>query len=203
MVPTPTDDAAPDPQTVKVGVLLTLEPDQLGGELADASALDAAGADALWVDCGPTPELDVLALTAALAVVTFRSCLVVTLPDDTHAPDVARSLVTIRRLSHDRLRLVTEGDRHDEMAGRNPGVGLFRRLPGEQAVFEGSARSGGTERWVSVPYPGGREAWRAARADAVANGVHGLVVPRDPSLLDILRNPDEPRPRSDLNLAQG
>ena len=40
-------------------------------------------------------------------------------------------------------------------------------------------------------------------ADAAERGIAGLVVPADPRLLDILRNPDEPGERHDLQLAQG
>lgn len=152
--------------TVMVGVLLDREPDTLGEWLADAAAFDAAGADALWVDCGPEPRWDVLALTAALAVVTFRSRLVVT---DAN-PD-SRMLHTIGHLSRDRLVLVGAAD--------------------------------DLESWVSVPAPQSREAWRTACADAAERGIPGLVVPADPRLLDLLRNPEDPGERHDLQLAQG
>jgi hypothetical protein len=150
-----------------VGVLLDREPDSIGEWLADAAAFDAGGADALWVDCGPHPDWDVLALAAALAVVTHRARLMVRLHD---APaDMDRTVDTIGRLS--RGRLVLMGD-----AG---------------------------EPWESVPVPQGREAWRATCADAAERGVCGLVVPADPRLLDILRNPEDPGERHDLQLAQG
>jgi hypothetical protein len=42
-----------------------------------------------------------------------------------------------------------------------------------------------------------------ALADAVANGAGGLLVPAGPRLLDILRNPNDPDDRRDLQLAQG
>jgi len=147
---------------VKVGVLLDREPDALGEWLADAAAFDAAGADALWVDCAP--RWDVLALTAALSVVTFRARLVVALPDT--EPE-ARTLDTIGRLS--RGRFAPMGD----------------------------------ERWEPVPVPESRDAWRATCADAAERDVPGLVVPADPRLLDILRNPEDPGERHDLQLAQG
>jgi alkanesulfonate monooxygenase SsuD/methylene tetrahydromethanopterin reductase-like flavin-dependent oxidoreductase (luciferase family) len=57
---------------VKVGVLLPRQLDELGEWLADAAAFDAAGADALWVDPAVGPELDSLALLAALAALTSR-----------------------------------------------------------------------------------------------------------------------------------
>jgi hypothetical protein len=152
-----------------VGVRLDRQPDAIGEWLADAAAFDAGGADALWVDCGPQPEWDVLALAAALAVVTYRARLMVTLHDAPAAMD--RTVDTIGRLSRGRL------------------------------VLMGDAADG--ELWESVPVPHGRESWRLTCADAVERGVSGLVVPADPRLLDILRNPDDPGERHDLQLAQG
>jgi hypothetical protein len=148
---------------VLIGVLLAGDPDNLGEWLADAAAFDAAGADALWVDCGPEPALDVLTLTAALAVVTFRARLVVALPE----PPV-RTRTTLEQLSRGRFALVDD-----------------------------------TERWEPVPAPDSREAWRATCLDATERGISGLLVPANPRLLDILRNPDDPGDRHDLQLAQG
>lgn len=175
MVDIPSQEGA---GAVKVGVLLD-QPDKLGEWLVDAAAFDAAGADSLWVDCGREPELDVLALTAALSVVTYRARLVVALPEAPAGLD--RTVDTIGRLSRGRLVLIAQGNL--EM-----GVCLGAEDP---------------DRWESVPVPHGRESWRATRADAVERGVGGLVVPADPRLLDLLRNPDDPGDRHDLHLAQG
>ena len=46
---------------------LVWRPDDIGGWFADGAAFDAAGADALWIDVTGQPELDPLALAAALA----------------------------------------------------------------------------------------------------------------------------------------
>lgn len=165
-------------------MLLDRKPVEISEWLADAAAFDAGGADALWIDSGQAPEWDVLALTAALAVVTFRARLVV----DAGMSAAGRTLDTIGRLSHNRLALVADRE-------LSAGVEVFRRVPGG---FE----SGG-ERWVTTPVPQGRAAWRATCVDAAGRGVQGLVVPADSRLLDILRNPDDPGDRSDLQLAQG
>jgi hypothetical protein len=149
-----------------VGVLLDREPDTLGEWLADAAAFDAAGADALWVDCGPESRWDLLSLAAALAVVTFRSRLVVA-----DADPEGRTLDTIEHLSRGRLVLLGAGD--------------------------------DLSSWVSVPAPQSRESWHTACADAAERGIPGLVVPAGPRLLDLLRNPEDPGERHDLQLAQG
>jgi len=256
-----TGDGRPDAvgvPAVEVGVLLTLRPGGpgapggpsapggLGEWLADAAAFDAGGVHALWMDA--PPELDALALAAALAVVTFRARLVVALPEPGGAPAptpaaLARTLHTVWRLSNGRLALiagedtagdntagkdaVTEGAAGEDAAGAGepagaragdaggrgtglapevPGVEIFRRVPGEPGAFvaPGAGEEGaGPRQWVPVPAPQGRAAWRAALAEAGARGAHGVLVAADPRLLDILRNPDDPGDRHDLQLAQG
>jgi len=90
---------------VKIGVLLPRPPDEFGEWLADATAFEAAGADALWIDPGPTA--DPLTLAAALAALTYRSLLVTTLADGVAEP---RALATVKRLSRDRFALSADGE---------------------------------------------------------------------------------------------
>jgi alkanesulfonate monooxygenase SsuD/methylene tetrahydromethanopterin reductase-like flavin-dependent oxidoreductase (luciferase family) len=59
------------------------------------------------------------------------------------------------------------------------------------------------EFWAGVPVPTGRAEWRRSLAEQAAAGATGVVVPHDPRLLDLLRNPDSDGNRSDLQLAQG
>jgi hypothetical protein len=164
---------------MKVGELLAPPPADLGGWLADAAAFDAAGADALWIDVASDPALDPLAMTAALAVLTYRSLLVTALP----AAADGRTLATIERLSRGRLArdFVTEPE-------------------GEVVVRETGDEP---ERWVRTAWSGGRAAWRDAVAEAAGRGAAGLLVPAGSSLLDLLRNPGDSGDRRDLQLAQG
>ena len=197
MVDVGSQEGTDDPRLVKVGVLLDQVPDNLGEWLADAAAFDAGGADALWVDCGPNPPLDVPALASALAVVTHRALLVVAFPEASAAAlESARTIETIVRLSRGRLALIADA-RQLEF-----GIAVFRRVRGEPDAFERLDTDEG-ERWMLVPPPQGRQPWRETRADAAGRGFTGLVVPADPRLLDILRNPDDPGDRGDLQLAQG
>lgn len=202
----PDADTPPEPEAdwraVKVGVRLAHLPERTGDWIADASAFDAAGADALWLDPEPESQWDVVALAAALSVVTFRSLLVVAVPDSAGAREgLARMLATITRLSRDRLALITETDHGQDFADIAPDTRIFQRLPEKPESFVDTTAE--QERWVSTSFPQGRAAWRAARTDAAERGVRGLLVPPDPRLLDILRNPDDPEGRRDLLLAQG
>lgn len=182
---------------VHLAVRLPPVPDDVGEWLTDASAFDAAGAAALWVDGADeeSEDTDVLTLTAALAVVTFRARLVMPLPEPA-PPALARALTTITRLSRGRLVLV--GD-----TAPVPDAGLMRPTPGDPGGFTEPRPSGEVLRWAAAVAPQGRDSWRELRDDAAARGVDGLVVPADPLLLDILRNPDDPGDRRDLHLAQG
>jgi hypothetical protein len=191
-------------QAVKIGVLLARQPDDVGEWLADGAAFEAAGADALWVDFPPETKLDPLALTAALAGVTFRSLLVTSLPaSDAPSQAVARMLATIGRLSHGRLRILADASPFRGLAEIGPGLGVVRRIPGDLETFEHTREPDQAERWVSAPSPDSRVTWRATLLDVAERGFRGLLVPADPRLLDILRNPDDPDHRRDLQLAQG
>jgi hypothetical protein len=194
----------PDPRTIKVGVLLARRPDELGEWLADAAAYEAAGAHALWVDPEPESRLDSLALLAALAAPISRALLVATPPASDHPSEaLGRTLVTIGRLSHGRLALAAEPGRLEDFTDLAPGSTAFRRLPGEPATFEHLDETDTAERWIRTLPPEGRAAWRTALAAAVTSGAGGLLVPAGPRLLDILRNPNDPDDRRDLQLAQG
>jgi hypothetical protein len=194
----------PDPRTIKVGVLLARRPDELGEWLADAAAYEAAGAHALWVDPEPESRLDSLALLAALAALTSRALLVATPPASDHPSEaLGRTLATIGRLSHGRLALAAEPGRLEDFTDLAPGSTAFRRLPGEPATFEHLDETDTAERWIRTLPPEGRAAWRTALAAAVTSGAGGLLVPAGPRLLDILRNPNDPDDRRDLQLAQG
>jgi hypothetical protein len=182
--------------------VLARPPDELGEWLADAAAFEAAGADALCLDAAPEPGLDPLALTAALAAVTFRSLLITGLPA-AESPAIARALGTIGRLSRGRLRILADAIPPGELAGLALRLGVFRRIPGDAEAFEHVHGPGEAERWISVPPPDSRAAWRQTLLDASGRGPAGLLVPAGPRLLDILRNPGDQGGRHDLRLAQG
>ena len=95
-----------------------------------------------------------------------------------------------------RSRLVASGARDE--AGRATCARLAR---GRLVTAEELARAG--ERWTEVPFPKDRDEWRAVRRTALASGIAGVVIPNDPRLIDLLRNPDVIDDRSDLNIATG
>ena len=162
--------------TTRIGVRFALS-DDIGALLADARAAEAAGADSLWVDAR---DADPFVLLAAFAAVTWRS------------------------------RLVASGAREEagqarETAGQAQGEAARatceRLSRGRLVTAADLARAG--ERWTEVPFPKDRDEWRAVRRAAAGSGSAGVVIPNDPRLIDLLRNPDVVDDRSDLNIATG
>jgi alkanesulfonate monooxygenase SsuD/methylene tetrahydromethanopterin reductase-like flavin-dependent oxidoreductase (luciferase family) len=193
------------PERVRVGVLLTPPSADLGAWLADAAAFDAAGVDALWVETAGDAGLDPLAIVAALTTLTFRSLLVTGVPADVaESPARARTIATIGHLSHGRFALCGERGRLDELCaavGDRPTPQVFYRL--DDDVFLRPRVGRDPERWIRSASPDGRAAWRAIVAGAAERQASGLLVPSQPRLLDILRNPDGLQDRQDLHIAQG
>ena len=145
------------------------------GELfADARALEAAGADSLWVIA--RDDQDPWILCAALAATTWRSRLVVV-----DAAPRAETRTTLDSLSRGRLLI---GERTED------GIAL----PESEGV---------SERWAVREFPAGRAQWKVLRAEDETKGFRGIVLPNDPRLLDLLRNPDVEDDREDLKLAFG
>lgn len=95
-----------------------------------------------------------------------------------------------------RVALVASG------APDGAGRGTCERLARGRLVIAEEAETRG-ERWVHGALPADRDAWRALRASALESGATGIVVPNDPRLMDLLRNPEQVFDRADLNLASG
>lgn len=203
-----------------------------GDYLADARALDAAGADTLWVSPG---GLDPWMVLASLATVTGRARLAV--PVAPEGGDVLlRRVETLHRLSRGRVLSVVDGSDEAELliararevapcpvflcASRDGHPIVAARLadglvttagPSDsQAAFdlarrrrERDGRDGPFELWTRTEAPQGREHWRGALDAARTAGATGVIVPVNPRLLDLLRNPEAENDRSDLLLAQG
>src|SRR6266545_3279851 len=108
---------------VRVAVQLPRPPEDFGEWLADAAALDAAGADALWLDA-PAEEVDPLSVGAALSTLTFRALLVAPLP----AYANARTVTTLTRLSRGRLALCGEREWLAKVSGLRPAPETFARF---------------------------------------------------------------------------
>src|SRR5713101_8189206 len=158
---------------MKIGAELRLGGD-VGELFADARALEAAGVDSIWVLA--REDQDPWILAAALAATTWRARVVVV-----DAIDRPETRTTLDWISRGRL-VIGERD-------------------GDAVTVPDS--EGALGRWALAELPAGRSEWKALRADREAKGFAGLVLPNDPRLLDLVRNPDVEDDRSDLRLAFG
>src|SRR2546422_6926588 len=158
---------------MKVGVLFPSRFEDPGEFLADARAMETAGVDSVWMQA-QGDGLDPLLMLAAIAAVTSRP----------------------------RLGLISQFP--SPLAGEGQGGGFDeRRLATLQQLSRNRVIESSTEGWQRVEVPGDRDAWAATLERAERDGAHGVLVPFDPRLLDILRHPDDAIDRSDLILVQG
>jgi hypothetical protein len=177
----------------RIGVRLPAITTEVGEYLADVTALEAAGAHAVWVeDTGPDPWV----MLGALAAITHRLVLgcLITSPAEWSAARLDRAARTLQTLSRGRIvvGLPQGGLLEDQLdALRAAGVRIFD-----------SDFVAGEEAWVSVPAPLDRDAWNEALAACEAAGATGVIVPWTDRLIDLLRNP-EPDDRSDLLISTG
>ena len=72
-----------------------------------------------------------------------------------------------------------------------------------RAVADAKVRDAEMECWARAALPPSRAEWNDLRTACEQAGVAGIVVPNDPRLIDILRNPDVIEDRSDIKLAFG
>lgn len=82
--------------------------------------------------------------------------------------------------------------------GDGPELETLRELARGRLVPDPAA-----EGWVHAEFPPSREAWVRLRSEHEEAGTGGLILPHDPRLVDLLRNPDVEVDRTDLQLAQG
>lgn len=98
------------------------------------------------------------------------------------------SLGAVAAVTH-RVRLRVSSERPD---------GVLRKLSRGRLVSEDPPG----ETWVAVALPPDRDSWAAMLREQEAAGTHGVTLPWDPRLIDLLRNP-EPEDRSDLLMSTG
>lgn len=182
-----------------------------GELLAEASAMEAAGVDTVWL-----PEesggLDGTVLLAGLAGSLRRARLGLAL--GAQQPGWSRRAGTLQMLSRGRLVLSAPADRAPAdppasllLLGATPLAGAAGLIhPASTGVGDLSAAVAAApahEHWLEADGSRGRAAWRTLRGEAVAAGATGILVSHHPVLLDLLRNPDGEDDRGDLQMATG
>jgi hypothetical protein len=129
--------------------------------------------------------------------------------------DGAEFLADVRALDAagaDTIRLEGEGEEEWVLLGAIAAVSTRLRMwvssavPPDtlQKIARGRVVVGqpASETWVSIPLPPSRDSWAAMLREHDAAGVTGVIVPWEPRVIDLLRNP-EPEDRSDLHMSTG
>lgn len=189
--------------------------DDVGEYLADVTALEAAGAAAIWVDdTGPEPWV----LLGAMAAVTHRVRLGCMLTSTGRRPSemLQAAVTTLQKLS--RGRIVVGLSSHAQ-AGADPaalqaaGAKVFTTGSGKEpcdgVIFNvetadqlSSSRDTDIEVWAAIAVPPDRAAWVDTLTAYEAAGATGVILPWNDRVLDLLRNP-EPDDRTDLLISTG
>lgn len=184
---------------VRVGVRLPSAITDVGEYLADVTALEAAGADTIWVD---DTGLEPWVVLGAVAAVTHRAglgCLLTSISEV--SPSRLSACVTaLQSLSRGRavVGLLRQSGPKDHMAALRAAGARILVFDGERA----SDMHGSNEVWDMVDIPADREAWASTLSSREADGATGVIVPWNGRLIDLLRN-TEPDDRSDLLISTG
>ena len=202
---------------LRVAVKLPAAVDDVGDFFADVTALEAAGADTIWLD---DTALEPWVMLGAMAAVTHRAQLGCLLTSRWGANSRLRpAVVAVQKLSRGRVvvGLPPVGERGTDITalhttgarvfitgsreGSADGV-IFNVESPDQLVAARDARVAQIEVWAAIAVPPDRAAWAEALSAYEAAGATGVIVPWNARVLDLLRNP-EPDDRTDLLISTG
>jgi hypothetical protein len=212
---------------LRVAVRLPAAQGRIGDYLPDVTALEAAGADSIWLDTGTFSTTEPWMLFGAIAAVTHRVRLGIsggTKAGWLDAVDTLGRLCSGRVLVGVRpgrdVKALVDQLKSPHSAPSPPTILLICRTAGEVAlstdsadgvILLGDAEEVGAlrkqkpdcELWVEAAVPADRASWVNLNAVMESAGATGLIVSWDPRLIDLLRSAGEPDDRSDLLIATG
>jgi hypothetical protein len=215
---------------LRVAVKLSVAPGRIGDYLADVTALEAAGADSIWLDAANEASTEAWIHLGAIAAVTHRVRLGVTVdptggwssgvdvlerltsgrvvvgvPRGSEAKALFEQLKRWRAASPSPSTLIICGSLAEAEKSVAPAHGVIL-AGGEEdvrALRADSARDRQFELWIDVSVPADKAGWAQMISTLQAAGATGIIVPWDPRLIDLLRSAGEPDDRSDLLIATG
>jgi alkanesulfonate monooxygenase SsuD/methylene tetrahydromethanopterin reductase-like flavin-dependent oxidoreductase (luciferase family) len=185
---------------LQVAVRLPATIDDVGEYLADVTALEAAGAAAIWVD---DTGLEPWVLLGAMAAVTHRvglGCMLgsaETWPSETHDAAVE----TLQKLSRGRTMVAVAGAKIYAPGSKTEEAGGVI-VEVDSADQLGVAADAHIEVWAAIEVPPDRAAWVEALSAYETAGATGVIVSWNARVLDLLRHP-EPDDRTDLLISTG
>ena len=206
---------------LRVAVRLPLATGRIGDYLADVTALEAAGADSAWLDATAAASTEPWILAGAVAAVTHRIRLGVTVGA---TAGWQGAVDTLGRLSGGRvvvgmpprpdvnalksssasmesiLLVCTSHGEAERSAPMADGV-IVPGTPDEVRALR--SKEADFELWADVSVPSDKAGWVNMITEMEAAGATGIIVAWDPRLIDLLRSAGEPDDRTDLLIATG
>ena len=199
---------------IKVGVRLPPLTGSAGEYLADVSALEAAGADTIWLEMS---GLDSWVVMGALSAAVQRARLGCIMAPGafSDAADTRAGISTAQKLSRGRIVLAaTPADLvHTAASGAKLfSLGAADGAPVDGVIHQliGAGLPGASverpdthiEVWGDIAVPADRDAWASTMNAYEAAGFTGVIMRWDARLIDLMRNA-EPDDRSDLLMSTG
>lgn len=187
----------------------------VGDYLADVTALEAAGAEAIWLD---DTGLDAWIILGAMAAVTHRVGLGCLLSSTGRfsAPALGSSVAALQTVSRGRIvvGLPPDGKLENHLAMLRGAQARIFTIGSLQPSADGvivavesadqirAVPDTHIEVWAAIPMPPDRDSWTQALSSYEAAGATGVIVPWSARLVDLLRN-TEPDDRTDLLISTG
>jgi hypothetical protein len=207
---------------LRVAVRLPPATGRIGDYLADVMALEASGADSVWLDATDAASTESWILAGAVAAVTHRIRLGVKVGaeagwrggvDTLGRLSSGRVVVGMRPTQPEAKTLTSSSAPSPSIllicaslgeAERSAAIADGVILPGtEDEVRALRSKEGDFELWVDVSVPTDKAGWATMIAAMEAAGATGIIVPWDARLIDLLRSAGEPDDRTDLLIATG
>jgi hypothetical protein len=205
---------------VRVAVRLPPATGRMGDYLADVLALEAAGADSVWLDAAAAESTEPWIILGAVAAVTHRVRLGLKVGADAGWP---AAVDTLGRLSGGRvvvgMRPRPQTKTFNSSSAARPillicdsyGEAQRSALLADGVIVSGTedevralrSTGGDFELWVDSSVPSDKAGWVRLIAAMESGGATGIIVPWDPRLIDLLRSAGEPDDRTDLLIATG
>jgi hypothetical protein len=210
---------------LRVAVRLPPATGRIGDYLADVIALETAGADSVWLDATAAASTEPWILMGAVAAVTHRIRLGVTVGE---TADWRPVVDTLGRLSSGRVvvgmparreaKKVVEAMKSSteilpsilltcttqaeaEWAAHLANGVILRAGEGEVRALR--SKQGDFELWVDISVPADKAGWVRMVGALEPAGATGIIASWDPRLIDLLRSAGEPDDRTDLLIATG
>lgn len=214
---------------LRVAVRLPAALGRIGDYIADVTALEAAGADSIWLDASRDTTNEPWILLGAIAAVTHRVGLGVNVAlmaglSDTisalgrmtggrivvgvpfgHATKALVDLKSQLSASAPPSILVICNTQGEAQISAHVGDGVILAGGDEEvrALRSGPTQDSDFEIWIESPVPADRAGWANMVATLEAAAATGIMIPWDPRIIDLLRNAGEPDDRTDLLIATG